>query len=364
MEQNVQHTGKPARKHLFLVGLEKVIKVLVPLCITIGLVAWLFHKVNMAQLREAVERNIHYGYLVGMMCTVTLSQIIRGIRWGIQLRAVGVPRMTPVAESVAIFSAYALNYVFPFLGEGWRCVYISEYEHTRLSTVVGTDLGDRASDGVVIGMLIILAIIVANPAMMRFADHYAVGEKIMHYVSDVWFWVSLIGFTAAFLLVDYRFRTRPLVMKFNAGAKRIWDGFAVLFHMKGIGMYLLLTIGIWVCYFLNTYLCFFAFDFTRGLVFDSHDFGLTAGLVVFVFGSCSMIVPSNGGLGPWNVAVMFALMLYGVGRTDATAYTLVCWTFQAMIQVVLGIFSAIYIARRMRKTPPTGMAPSTSPTPA
>lgn len=71
--------------------------------------------------------------------------------------------------------------------------------------------------------------------------------------------------------------------------------------------------------------------------------GIVPGMVVFVFGSCSMAVPSNGGLGPWNLAVMFALTLYGVGANDAAAYAFVCWSFQALIQMLTGIFGAFYI---------------------
>lgn len=143
------------------------------------------------------------------------------------------------------------------------------------------------------------------------------------------------------------FRTVPVVARFNAGCKRIWDGFVVLFHLKGMWLYLLLTIGIWTCYFLETYLCFYAFPFTRPLL--EHGYGLVPGLVVFVFGSASMIVPSNGGLGPWNMAVMFALSLYGIGQADGAAYSIVCWSFQSIAQIAGGIFAAIYITLQKRK---------------
>ena len=116
--------------------------------------------------------------------------------------------------------------------------------------------------------------------------------------------------------------------------------------MKGIGLYLVLTIGIWTCYYLETYVCFYAFPFTRELL-ASH-WGLVPGLVVFVFGSCSMIVPSNGGLGPWNIAVMFALTLLGVSQSDGAAYSLVCWSFQSATLVGCGIFSAFYIMHSRR----------------
>ncbi len=95
---------------------------------------------------------------------------------------------------------------------------------------------------------------------------------------------------------------------------------------------------------METYLCFFAFPFTRELIAGpGNAWGLIPGLVVFVFGSWSMIVPSNGGLGPWNIAVMFALSLYGVTDTDGAAYSIICWSFQAFTLICLGVFSAFYI---------------------
>ena len=79
---------------------------------------------------------------------------------------------------------------------------------------------------------------------------------------------------------------------------RIWNGFKVIFTMTKWWLYVIYTIGIWTCYFFETYVCFFAFDFTRGTVHNPHmAAGFIPGLVVFVFGSMSMAIPSNGGLG-------------------------------------------------------------------
>lgn len=115
-------------------------------------------------------------------------------------------------------------------------------------------------------------------------------------------------------------------------------------------MYLLLTAGIWICYYLETYLCFFAFPFTRALIEQPGTcWGLIPGLVAFVFGSVSIAVPSNGGLGPWNIAVMFSLSLYGISDTDGAAFSMVLWTFKSAMLVALGIFSAIYIMAEKKR---------------
>lgn len=341
-------TSPVSRRSRFeIVG--RVLKVILPLAVSAGLILWLFHKVNIHQVEVIIKQGVDYRYIIAMMALTVLSHIIRGIRWGIQLRAAGIPRIPVVAESVSIFGAYALNLVFPFLGEAWRCVYISRREGCKLSTVVGTDLGDRASDGIMIFLIIILTLFVAHPAMDRFLDRYPIGEDIHRVMTDGVMWVVVIAVIALLVVCDRIFRNTSFVKGINASIVRIWDGFKVLFHMKGTGLYLILTLGIWICYFFEAYVCFFAFPFTRELVTHSaYPLGLVPGLVVFVFGSCSMAVPSNGGLGPWNIAVMFALSLFGISDSDGAAYSIVCWSFQAIILVATGIFSAFYIMASRR----------------
>lgn len=351
--------------HRFLYGIGRVLKFLVPIAVSAGMIVWLFDKVNLHQIKEIISRGVDYRYLAIMMCLTVLSHVIRGIRWGIQLRAAGIPRIPVLAESVSIFGAYALNLIFPYLGEAWRCVYISKRERCKLSTVVGTDLGDRASDGIMILLLLILALIVARPAMDRFLDRYPLGETIDHIATDGALWIVLGVVIVLLVAGDWFFRNTSFVKGVNQSIRRLYDGFMVLFHMKGTGMYIVLTFGIWICYFLDTYLCFFAFPFTRQLI-TGHGYywGLIPGLVVFVFGSCSMGVPSNGGLGPWNIAVMFALSLFGINDSDGAAYSIVCWSFQTAVLIASGIFSAFYIMfsrRRIRTETTTAASAASAP---
>lgn len=328
----------------------KALKVVLPFLVSAGLVMWMFHKLDIRQIGEIIRTDCRFFWIVMMMLITMLSHIIRGIRWGIQLRAAGIPRMPVIAESVAIFSAYALNLVVPYLGEAWRCVYISRREKAKLSTVVGTDLADRGSDAVVVVLLLCLALVVAHPALASFFERYPLGRTLEDIFSRWELWVAVAAVIAAFVVCDIVFRNTKFFSGVNKSASRIWEGFRVLFTMKGRWAYVFLTLGIWTCYYLETYCCFYAFSFTRELVHTPGTaWGLIPGLVVFVFGSFSMAVPSNGGLGPWNIAVMYALMLYGISHADAAAYSIVAWGFQAIMLILLGIFSAFYITLSRRK---------------
>lgn len=67
-------------------------------------------------------------------------------------------------------------------------------------------------------------------------------------------------------------------------------------------------------------------------------------LVAFVLSSISMAIPSNGGLGPWNLAIMFGLAVYGVSDAEGTAFSMLQWTGQTVMLIILGIFTMIYIS--------------------
>ncbi|MCM1518068.1 MAG: flippase-like domain-containing protein [Pseudoflavonifractor sp.] len=325
------------------------LRYVLPLIVSVGLIVWLFNKVDIRHVMDIVRHGCDYGWIILMMAITTLSHIIRGIRWGIQLRAVGIPRMSVTAYSVSIFGAYALNLVFPRLGEVWRCVYITRKENASLSSVVGTDLGDRASDAVVVAALLGLTLIVAHPAIEGFLTKYAIGKDIAAFADNPWLWCLIAIFVGVAWTVLHFCRNYRYIRDIDGVIDRLWNGFKVLFTMKGIGQYILLTFSIWICYYLETYVCFFAFPFTRELITSpGMAAGLIPGLVVFVFGSFSMAVPSNGGLGPWNLAVMFALSLYGISNTEGAAFSIVMWSFQAGMLVILGIFSAIYVSMTRR----------------
>lgn len=95
----------------------------------------------------------------------------------------------------------------------------------------------------------------------------------------------------------------------------VWVGVLSLRHVKRMPLFILYTVGIWTCYFLQFYVSFFCFDF-------SDNLGVMAGLVMFAVGSIAVVVPTPNGAGPWHFAVITMMMLYGVGKEDAGIFAL------------------------------------------
>lgn len=330
--------------------LDFALRYVLPSGVSVLLIIWFFSEVNFNKVMEVIHRGCDIGWIIGMMVVTILNMSCRGIRWGIQLRGVGIPRMPAIAECASIYGAYALNLVFPRLGEMWRCLYISRRQHCPFTTVLGTDLGDRTSDMICVFAFLLLGVIFTDAQLDRFIDHYAVGRAIRDIVTNKWVWTGVIlGIGGYVALVHFGAKHR-WVQKIKEGASNIWTGFIILFRMPQLGLYLWLTLGIWGCYFLETYLSLYAFPFTRHwMMGPGLAWGLKPGLVMMIFSVFSTAIPSNGGLGPWTISVTYALTLFGLPTAEAAAFALVVWGFQQSIIVVVGIITFIFIMRRRRR---------------
>lgn len=324
---------------------------LLPLALTVLLVTYMFRKVNFSDMLEICRHGVDYWWILCAMGISVFSHIFRALRWRIQLRSLGI-RPPLIALVCSIFGCYALNLVFPRLGEVWRCTYVSQRERAPFTTVLGSMVADRLSDTLMVLMLTLLTFIVANSAIEAFLVKYPVGQGLVDAVRSPWMWTALVGgVLLIWIIFHFGANTKPVIKVKNWGAQ-MWQGFAAVGRMEGKWMFLLLTIAIWGCYYIQLYVAFFAFPFTRELCAEPGlAFGLQPCLVAFVLSSIGMAVPSNGGLGPWNIAVMFGLAVYGISDSQGTAFSMLQWSGQTVMLIILGIFTMVYIAsdRRNRK---------------
>ena len=315
-----------------------------PVVLTVLLLVYMFRKVNFGEMMELISNGVDYWWILLAMGISVFSHIFRAARWRLQLNALDI-KPPFMAICCSIFGCYALNLVFPRLGEVWRCTYISQKKKGSFSTVLGSMIGDRLADTLMVFLLLVLCLIVAAPALRVFLDKYPVGKDFIHLISQFWFWAAVVGGIAISWFLFYRFRNTPIVEKIKNIVVSMWQGFSVVARMKGRWMFLLYTLCIWGCYYFQLYVAFYAFDFTRAL---RHEPGMAGGLtpclVAFVLSSISMAIPSNGGLGPWNLAIMFGLAIYGVNDAEGTAFSMLQWSGQTVMLIILGIFTMIYIS--------------------
>lgn len=329
------------------------VRYLLPLLLTILLVAYMFRKVNFSDMMDIIRSGVDYWWILLAMGISVFSHIFRAARWRLQLRALGIfpPFM---ALCCSIFGCYALNLVFPRLGEIWRCTYIASRQKAPFTKVLGSMVADRLADTVMVLLLVVLTFVVAATAINSFLSRYPIGRDLISAFSDPWLWIIIAASLILIFVILRIFRNTSFVSRLRSWIRELWNGFTVVAPMKGRGMFLLLTLCIWACYFVQLYVAFYAFPFTRQLCHTPGlAFGLTPCLVAFVLSSIGMAIPSNGGLGPWNIAVMFGLAVYGISDPQGTAFSMLQWSGQTVMLIILGIYTMAYISvsRKENKTP-------------
>jgi hypothetical protein len=144
--------------------------------------------------------------------------------------------------------------------------------------------------------------------------------------------VTAICLVAMGILLYILVRNLSIYKKVKTTLSDIWQGVTSLRNVRSLPSFLLMTVGIWLCYFLHYYLTFFCFDFTAHL-------GLSCAMVTFVVGSIAVIVPTPNGAGPWHFAVKTMLILYGVQADQALYFVLIVHTVQTLLVVVLGVYA-------------------------
>lgn len=322
----------------------------VPLAFSIVLIVWLFHRIDFGRMMTVIRSGVEYRWIIAMMAVTTLSHVIRGYRWGMQLSAAGV-NCREADLTAAVFGNYALNLVIPRIGEVWRSIFIAKRKGVSMSVVFGTVIGDRLTDGLTVLALICFTLLVTSHPIDVFVHRYHLGEDALRLISDPLTWCVLATIVITVYLVMRVWGNRKFVKDIDASVANMWRGVKVLATMPHKLKFLALTLGIWVCYFSQIYLSFYAFPFTRHLVGEPGTaFGLIPALVAFVFSTLSMAVPSNGGLGPWNIAIIFGLSMFGIDTTQGAAFSIVVWGAQSLMLVILGIYTAIYIMLTRKKT--------------
>lgn len=345
-KQPAQNEEKSARHGGLL---KNIMRYLLPLLLTILLVRVMFREVKFSEMMSIIRNGVDYWWILAAMIISVFSHIFRAARWRLQLAGLGI-RPPFMALCCSIFGCYALNLVFPRLGEVWRCTYIAGREKAPFSTVFGSMVADRLSDTLMVLLLLLLTFVVAAPALNAFLAKYPVGRDIISLLCNPWFWAVCVAVLAACLAIFHYMKESKVVTAVRRVLNELWQGFAVVLRMKGRGQFLLYTVCIWTCYFVQLYVAFYAFKFTAALC---HESGTAAGLipclVAFVLSSIGMAIPSNGGLGPWNLAVMFGLAVYGISESQGTAFSMLQWSGQTVMLIILGIFTMIYIAVSDRK---------------
>jgi len=276
-------------------------------------------------------------WIVAILIAYMVSNMMRSLRWNQMLEPMGYkPRLINTLGSLMI--GYFTNLAFPRIGELIKTGTLSRYENIPFEKVMGTVVLDRILD--MLGLLIVICLaLVASFGTFKeyFAQNFVAPSNSTLVLLGVLGVVGLIALYFVNKIMQSGNFSNPILIKLSNLWEGFKDGITSLKNVKNLPLLIFYTMGIWLMYYLMTYLCFFAFAPTAHL-------SMVAGLVVFVFGTLGMVFPSPGGMGSYHLLISQALIIYGVNGADAFSFSnIIFFAINIFGNIVFGILFFILL---------------------
>lgn len=314
--------------------LNITIKSILPLLLGAMILYWIYAEFDFSQVRVAFAEMDMFWFFISLLFGI-LSHVLRGWRWLLSLAPLGYyPRRDNCVYS--IFIAYGANLVLPRVGEVSRCVVLDRYDSVPFAQSLGTVVTERLIDTVMVVLITVVAVVLQWHVFCDFVVAAGNGTGIASLSSFGGTAVVAAAAAGIALLLFLLLRKISVWSKVRSFFVHFIEGVTSLARMENGWLFVLETFGIWFCYFMQFYLCFFCFDFCSPL-------SLQAGLLLFVAGSIAVVVPTPNGAGPWHFAVIGIMTLYGLSTADASLFALIVHSTQTLLVALLGIYGIIML---------------------
>lgn len=332
--------------------LSNSLKVSVSLIISAVILYFVYRDYDFSEFRTGLS-DMKLGWLWAALLFSAIGPLLRGLRWNLLLEPIGYH--VPYRDTIlTVFTGYAANIIIPRFGEISRCAILDRNNAVPFSKSFGTLVAERFVDMILLILISVSTIILQSG---KFIDLFAgkagisTAEEASETVSaavektpllqNPTFWIitaAIILLIIIFRLLWTRLHIWQSIVRF---VKDFWSGFLALRQVRNLPLFLIYSVGIWICYYLEMYLAFFCIE-------SVSQVGPLAGLVCFVAGSIAVLVPTPNGAGPWHFAIMSMLVLYGVGVNDAKTFALVLHTAQTVTYLLCGALAwiALHLFRR------------------
>lgn len=288
--------------------------------------------------------NADYFWIIASMVLSIVSYWLRAARWKLLLDPIGHPIQTQNGFW-AISFAYFMNLTIPRSGEIARATSLYKMEQVPVDKSLGTIVLERVIDILFLGLFFLLTLIFNSETLFSF---FSMGEKpsFENLLILISFIILIVGIL---FFIRKRIRNLKLYQTGIRFLKGIWTGFKSILKLQHRTLFVIYSFGIWICYFLMTYLVVFAFPATE-------HFGLGEGFFLIVSGALGMILPAVGGLGyPYVMSMAFAAIYLSQGLTAEEGkavgnyFGLILYFAQIISILFFGLLSIFYISKTTQK---------------
>jgi glycosyltransferase 2 family protein len=325
-------------------SLKKVVQFVAIFAIGAAFLYLVFKETNWVELWKKILETNYLWITIGMLVSV-FSHWLRAYRATMLYRPMGY-QVSTLTSLYAVLIGYFMNYFIPRGGEVSRCASLFKTDQVPVEKGLGTVITERLVDMVMLLLVLGLVFILQFDVLYQYISKQT-GASTTESSSNTYLILLAVVVVVGGLFMVFKNRVKQLAIyqKILTKLKGFAQGLTSIRDVKQPILFLVLSAGIWICYILMMYFCFFAMSATAHLNFAQC-------LTVFAMGTIGVVIPAPGaGAGTYHYAVMQGLLLFGVAEDDGKAYATIVHGAQMIMFIVLGgICSLLVLGRRKVQT--------------
>lgn len=325
-------------------SIKDFLKTALSLALGAAIIWLLYRKTDMKALWDIVV-SANFGIIAVSLLFGLLGNYLRGLRWELLINSLGYkPKRASIV--FATFGNYAVNFLLPRAGDLWRCGIVTKYDDIPFAKTLETFVVDKILDILASILLVVVSLAFSVDFFIEyFKTHPDFTAGLLNVLSSVWLYLGLATAIMVVYLLFTIFKENWIVRKIKNFLQTVQHDMKLIAGMKKKGTIISYTILAWLSFYLYFYICFYAFDFTRGLSF-------IVGWIVFTMSNIGVAVPVQGGIGTWHFMVISSLVVFGLTYEQAGAFAGTVFTVQAVWIIILGVIGILalpYVKRDKSK---------------
>lgn len=319
------------RSNMFFTKTLGLLKKIFPILFGIGLIFVFYRSTTVEQKQRlwAIIVNAHLIWVLFSICLGVLAHYLRALRWKWSLE---VLKYHPSVFNLfcILMCGYLSNLGIPRSGEVLRCALIQRYEQVSFNNALGSIIAERVLDIIMLLLCLGITTVYYYDLMLLLLKQYDPLYYILGFFTLLT--VAVLG------VIVLKKLNISFLSKITSMGNEVLRGILAIRDVKSPFAFVLVTLVIWVLYFLMSYCVSFSLE---GLF--NVDIGVF--FIAFIVGTISMTVTSGGiGVLPYPLAVASVFVLFGIETSIGEAYGWLVWSGQTLLNIVVGILSFVFLS--------------------
>jgi glycosyltransferase 2 family protein len=318
-------------------------KLILQVSVSLGIALWIFWFLYRDIPLESLWRQVqssNWAWILGSLFISLFAVWLRAWRWTLVIHHEEGLEVKSDRAYHAVTIGYLVNLLIPRAGEVARCGVLTRTNGVSLGHLFGTVILERSIDLFFLIFSIVLAFWVEKELFLnlvgRLVNLNGLWDKVLTH-APVLVGGLLILLIFLFLL-NRKYRDHGFIAKLRRFIREIVSGLKRINHLSSPISFWMVSILIWISYFLTMYMVSIGISSTANLSPGEI-------LLVMVMGSIGMIAPVQGGIGTFHALVAFILIQLGISEEDGKIFAAIIHGTQVLLVLVAGLVSWILMIK-------------------